>query len=89
MPPKRFELRVIRAGRQVDTATFVAVLDLRDVIGTPDLLERHIYAVAARDGRGRAEAHLFVLEVRDTNDQGKGHGDLLFRAALPIDPEVR
>lgn len=87
MPPKRFELRVLRGGRPVEGATFVAVLDLTDILGTRDLLERHIYAVCDRVGERRDRAHLFVLEVRETDSDGKGTGEVLHRVALPVEPQ--
>lgn len=87
MPPKRFELRVIRQGREVRDAVYVAVLDLDDVEGTRDLLERHILAAAERAGE-RHQAYLFTLDVRATDREGRGHGEPIFRVALPVAPEV-
>jgi hypothetical protein len=84
-----YELRVFRSGREVRDSAYVTVLDTADVLGTRDLLDRHVEGCAARAGARRLEVHEFLLEVRNVDHGGKGFGDPLFRWALPMDPEAR
>ncbi len=64
--PKMYELRVYRDNRPVRTVNqLVEALDWDDAEHTRDLLSRHLYAVAEREGVGRRQAHLFHLDIHE------------------------
>jgi hypothetical protein len=86
-----YEVRVFRGTQEVTGAgtPFTTALDLEAALSTHDLLARHLYAAVARaGGKPQVEAHLYHLEIRATDSQGRGRGNTLFRFALPVDPQV-
>lgn len=87
MADELFEIRVVRSGQEVRDTRFVTPLDLRDVPGLRDLLNRHALAVCDRAQVARELAHLFVLEVYRARD-GQGYGSPAYRWALPVALEV-
>jgi hypothetical protein len=87
--PQLYELRVFRGNHEMHNVTGVRVpLDLSDVATTTDLLDGHLYGAVERCGSDRRDAHLYHLEVREIDAyRGRPITDLLFRWALPLDPE--
>lgn len=90
MPPKIYEIKVFRDGRELrdsDINPFLTGLDLTDAEVTADLLNRHLHGAARRSGARQDEIHLFHMEIRDVNHEGRGMGRPLFRWVLPAAPE--
>lgn len=88
MSMKVYELRCFRGEIEVMHAARVrAVLDLSDLDVYPGVLNRHLYAVAERNGETRDSAHLFHMELRETDRHNSMARDVLFKWALPVLPE--
>lgn len=92
MAPKIYEIKVFREGRELrdsDINPFLTGLDLseREAEKTADLLNRHLLGAVRRSGARRDDVHLFHMEVRDINHEGKGAGRPLFRWVLPVPAE--
>lgn len=82
--PKMYELRVYRGSQMVRTVNHLnESLDWDDSEKTRDLLSRHLYAVAERDGTSRQNAHLYHLEIHEMRgDRAERHPKHMF--ALPV-----
>lgn len=84
MPSKLYELRVYKGTQQVRTANRITcALNLDDPDAVNDLLSRHLYAAAERDGANRREAHLYHLDIYEMRGE---HVDnrAAFQFALPV-----
>lgn len=74
-PPKMYEITACKDGRPVrDGATFLAGLALDDREAAADLLNRHLYGAALRDGGTRPELHRYHLQIRPVDSDGNGYG---------------
>ncbi|MET8278312.1 hypothetical protein [Micromonospora sp. NPDC005174] len=84
MPSKFYELRVFKGDRPVRTAQrLLEPLDLADPDGTKDLLTRHLYAAAERDGRSRREAHLYHFDVHEVRGEHVQR-EWMFQFSIPV-----
>jgi hypothetical protein len=84
MPSKFYELRVFKGDRPVRTADrLLEPLDLADPDGTKDLLKRHLYAAAERDGKSRRDAHLYHFEVHAVRGEHVDRNPM-FKFSVPV-----
>ncbi|MEU0078494.1 hypothetical protein ABZY58_11410 [Micromonospora tulbaghiae] len=82
--PKTYELRVFRGQQPVRAANRLRVaLDPTDAQGTEDVLRRHLYAVAEREGVNRRDAHLFHLDVHEVRGDHVD-GRAAFQFSVPV-----
>jgi hypothetical protein len=89
MASRLYELKVHRNMRQIGGVNpFVIALDLSQPGVAAAHLDRHLLGAVLRDGANREEAHLYHVEVRDTDGYGKGTGQALFRWPLPAGGEI-
>lgn len=86
MSRRLYELKIFKEMREVrGLEPILAVLDLSDLDETERLMTAHLEGAAERAGERRDRAHLFSLEAREAEDDGRAWGDPKFRWALPLD----
>lgn len=84
MPPRLYEIRVYRDGRESRLEPILAELDFnRHPEDVNRLLTRHVWAAAKRLGVRDRHVHEVELRVRETMD-GRGTGRVLTSFALPV-----
>lgn len=86
MVRKIHELVLLHGSDEVDRQSFLAAIDLEDVVSAENLLNRHLIGAAVRTGATDATLHEYVIEVYEPAE-GKRRGDLLLRWALPYGVE--
>jgi hypothetical protein len=85
MPSKLYELRVFKGQREVSVASRLRTpLDQSYPDLLNDLLRRHLFAVAERQGMRRDQAHLFHLDVHELRGD-RADNNVLFAFALPVE----